>query len=81
MPYDHELYWPELIRVCKERREEQLRRFIAGGSRVGREEWEWKGPMEGGGGSDADVGVKGVNDEKVQNGGAAPPEAFPLPIG
>jgi hypothetical protein len=38
------VYWPELIRVCKERKTEWLDRFIKLGPRVGREEREWKEP-------------------------------------
>ena len=42
IPYDHERYWPELLRVSKEKRDEYLRRFVELGPRVGMEERMFK---------------------------------------
>ena len=33
--YEHEVYWPALERLAKERRAEQLERWLTGGSRIG----------------------------------------------
>lgn len=33
--YEHEVYWPALEGLAKERRTEQLERWVKGGSRIG----------------------------------------------
>jgi hypothetical protein len=38
LEYDHAEYWPALNAMCRERREEKLRRWLAGGSQVGESE-------------------------------------------
>ncbi|KAF8575184.1 CRAL/TRIO domain-containing protein [Ramaria rubella] len=44
--YKHDEYWPELIRLCKARRESWLRNWRALGGKVGTGEWEIKQPGE-----------------------------------
>jgi hypothetical protein len=44
--YDHEVYWPALIKMTTERREEQLRRWEAGGKLIGEHEDYLKGAAE-----------------------------------
>lgn len=36
--YDHSVYWPALQKLCNERREEQRRRWVAGGELIGEHE-------------------------------------------
>lgn len=50
--YDHATYWPALNEMCKQRREERLRRWEAAGKEVG----ESEDYLAGG----TDVSVKGV---------------------
>ncbi|PWN52835.1 CRAL/TRIO domain-containing protein [Violaceomyces palustris] len=45
--YDHDSYWPDLIRLCNQRREEQLRRFIeVCKGEIGASEWVIRGGDE-----------------------------------
>lgn len=36
--YDHAVYWPALNELCRQRREERLKRWTAGGKEVGESE-------------------------------------------
>lgn len=36
--YDHSVYWPALTKLCSERREARLQRWIAGGKQIGESE-------------------------------------------
>ncbi|PWY97207.1 CRAL/TRIO domain-containing protein [Testicularia cyperi] len=46
-PYNHELYWPQLIALTEKRREEQLERFrTLCNSEIGASEWDIRGGEE-----------------------------------
>ncbi|KAK7432389.1 Phosphatidylinositol transfer protein (PITP) [Neonectria magnoliae] len=64
--YDHATYWPALNELCRQRREERIRRWEAGGKLVG----ESEDYLAGG----TDEGVAGVKYEA----GAAAPAAVPV---
>lgn len=54
--WDHEQYWPTLVKMCKERKEHQMARWSELGAKVGLEEWHIKnGPDPG-----DDVAGRGV---------------------
>lgn len=36
--YDHSVYWPALTKLCSERRQARLQRWIAGGKQIGESE-------------------------------------------
>lgn len=58
--YDHAVYWPALMKLCETRREEQKKRWAAGGSIIGESELYLKGAAE--------KGVNGVNGVNGANG-------------
>ena len=33
--YDHSVYWPALMKMCDDRREARLQRWVAGGKQIG----------------------------------------------
>lgn len=41
--YDHDVYWPALMKLCDERNEEQKKRWVQGGSVIGESELYLKG--------------------------------------
>ena len=53
--YDHSVYWPALNDLCRQRREERMRRWEVGGKEIGESEEYLRGG--------ADVSVKGVKYE------------------
>lgn len=55
--YDHDAYWPALMRLCNERRTEQKRRWAVGGSVIGESEGYLRGAES--------KSVKGVMEEKL----------------
>lgn len=57
--YDHEVYWPALNKLCADRRQQKLDRWIAGGRVVGESE-EY---LVGG----TDVSIKGVKYEAPEH--------------
>ena len=40
--YDHDKYWPALVKMCEERRNEQRKRWTEMGAKVGLREWDFK---------------------------------------
>ena len=40
--YNHEEYWPELVRICEERRTKWFERWKALGGKIGTSEWDYK---------------------------------------
>ena len=40
IPYEHETYWPALIKLCADRRETQMQRWRELGATVGLSEWD-----------------------------------------
>ncbi|KUI57294.1 Phosphatidylinositol transfer protein PDR16 [Cytospora mali] len=46
--YDHAVYWPALMKLCETRREEQKKRWAAGGSCIGESEMYLRGAAEKG---------------------------------
>jgi hypothetical protein len=40
--YKHDQYWPELVQICKERRQKWLERWRELGGTVGTREWDYK---------------------------------------
>ncbi|EEB08563.1 sec14 cytosolic factor family protein [Schizosaccharomyces japonicus yFS275] len=44
--YIHDKYWPQLVELCKTRREASLKRWRALGSKIGTSEWVTKGGEE-----------------------------------
>lgn len=44
--YEHEVYWPALEKLAKERKAEQLERWLKGGSRIGELEAYLRGGNE-----------------------------------
>lgn len=44
--YEHEQYWPELLRMTSERRQQWLKTWRDMGGRVGLKEWDFKGGNE-----------------------------------
>ncbi|KDQ57118.1 hypothetical protein JAAARDRAFT_35722 [Jaapia argillacea MUCL 33604] len=43
LEWDHDKYWPALIRMCAERKAENLERWRSLGGRLGLKEWDFKG--------------------------------------
>lgn len=46
--YDHSVYWPALVKMCDEKREARLQRWIAGGKQIGELEDYLAGHIEKG---------------------------------
>jgi len=44
--YKHEEYWPELVKICEERRERWFKRWKELGAKVGISEWDYKTEAE-----------------------------------
>ncbi|KAG9000428.1 hypothetical protein FRB94_005441 [Tulasnella sp. JGI-2019a] len=40
IPYEHEVYWPAIIKMCGDRHQKQLEKWRALGGTVGLSEWE-----------------------------------------
>jgi hypothetical protein len=82
--YDHSVYWPALMKLCTERREEQMRRWEAGGKLIGEHEDYLKGATEVGAGEvalKADPAVpeaQKVEESKTETA-AAPDAAAEVP--
>ena len=45
--YKHETYWPALVKMCNERRQQQMERWRKLGGTVGLKEWDMKGGQNG----------------------------------
>jgi hypothetical protein len=41
--WDHDQYWPALVKMCSERRKEQMERWKKLGAKIGLDEWDIKG--------------------------------------
>ncbi|KAK0635826.1 CRAL-TRIO domain-containing protein [Bombardia bombarda] len=73
--YDHSVYWPALMKMCKERREARYQRWVAGGQQIGELEDYISGHVQ--------VGVAGaakVPEEEEKKVEAAPVVAAPEPV-
>lgn len=66
--YDHEVYWPTLLKLCEEKHKEQHERWVKGGKHYGESENYIKG------GSTPSVGSKGVEASEEKTIPAAAPE-------
>lgn len=62
--YDHATYWPALQKLCAERRQSRMKRWVAGGSRIGELEEYLGGGKE--------VGVAGPVSAEVEDATSAP---------
>lgn len=40
VPYSHDVYWPDLLKLCAERREKKMARWKGLGATVGISEWD-----------------------------------------
>lgn len=66
--YEHDVYWPALNELCRERREEKKRRWEAGGKEVGElEEYLAGGTDESVKGIKYEAGKEGEKGEKGEN--------------
>ncbi len=62
--WDHSKYWPALVKMCAERKAEQMGRWREMGAKVGLSEWDMKdGPKS--------VKTEEKEAEPVQNGSAS----------
>ena len=69
--YQHATFWPELNRLCRERREQYMARWRAAGSPIGASEFLLKGGSSngggGGGGGDDSLPTAGMDGLELRN--------------
>lgn len=70
--YDHDTYWPALVKACQERREQDAIRWRAlGEPKVGREERDFKRSSTGEGVKSSPAPEEKAKEEKVGHQGVA----------